>query len=51
MDHHAQRTPSLPPPSLPTLHLMLKHVDSVLYVDSDTLFLQPVDRLWSFLDD
>ncbi|TNN73710.1 Glucoside xylosyltransferase 1 [Liparis tanakae] len=31
------------------LPLILKDVDSVVYVDSDILFLQPVDRLWAFL--
>lgn len=31
------------------MQLILKDVDSILYVDSDILFLQPVDRLWSFL--
>nr|XP_020506066.1 glucoside xylosyltransferase 1-like isoform X1 [Labrus bergylta] len=31
------------------LPLLLKDVDSVVYVDSDILFLQPVDRLWAFL--
>ncbi|XP_072311002.1 glucoside xylosyltransferase 1-like [Eucyclogobius newberryi] len=31
------------------LPLMLKGVDSAVYVDSDIVFLQPVDSLWSFL--
>ncbi|XP_061770265.1 glucoside xylosyltransferase 1 isoform X2 [Nerophis ophidion] len=31
------------------LPIILKDVDSLVYVDSDILFLQPVDRLWSFL--
>ncbi|KAK7913627.1 hypothetical protein WMY93_013838 [Mugilogobius chulae] len=31
------------------LPLILKGVDSVVYVDSDIIFLQPVDKLWSFL--
>lgn len=31
------------------LPLILKDLDSVVYVDSDILFLQPVDRLWAFL--
>ncbi|XP_041819982.1 glucoside xylosyltransferase 1 [Chelmon rostratus] len=31
------------------LPLILKDVDSIVYVDSDILFLQPVDRLWAFL--
>lgn len=31
--------------------LILKHVDSILYVDSDILFLQPVDHLWAFLSE
>lgn len=29
--------------------LILKDIDSIVYVDSDILFLQPVDRLWAFL--
>lgn len=33
------------------MQLILKHVDSILYVDSDILFLHPVDRLWSFLSE
>lgn len=32
-----------------SLQLILKDVDSIVYVDSDILFLQPVDRLWAFL--
>lgn len=32
-----------------SLQLILKDVESVVYVDSDILFLQPVDRLWEFL--
>lgn len=31
------------------MQLILKDVDSIVYVDSDILFLQPVDRLWAFL--
>ncbi|XP_061523366.1 glucoside xylosyltransferase 1 isoform X2 [Phycodurus eques] len=31
------------------LPLILKDVESLVYVDSDILFLQPVDRLWDFL--
>ncbi|XP_056133657.1 glucoside xylosyltransferase 1 [Lampris incognitus] len=31
------------------LPLILKDVDSLVYVDSDILFLQPVDQLWAFL--
>uniref|UniRef100_A0A1A8R526 Glucoside xylosyltransferase 1 n=1 Tax=Nothobranchius rachovii TaxID=451742 RepID=A0A1A8R526_9TELE len=31
------------------LPLILKDVDSIIYVDSDILFLQPVDHLWAFL--
>ncbi|XP_054656338.1 glucoside xylosyltransferase 1 isoform X3 [Dunckerocampus dactyliophorus] len=31
------------------LPLILKDVDSLVYVDSDILFLQPVDRLWAYL--
>uniref|UniRef100_A0A3B5AJD7 Glucoside xylosyltransferase 1 n=1 Tax=Stegastes partitus TaxID=144197 RepID=A0A3B5AJD7_9TELE len=31
------------------LPLILKDVDSIVYVDSDILFLQPVDQLWGFL--
>lgn len=29
--------------------LILKDIDSIMYVDSDILFLQPVDRLWALL--
>ncbi|XP_029909021.1 glucoside xylosyltransferase 1 isoform X3 [Myripristis murdjan] len=29
--------------------LILKNVDSLLYVDTDILFLQPVDEIWGFL--
>lgn len=29
--------------------LILKDVDSLLYVDTDILFLRPVDDIWSFL--
>ncbi|XP_076113671.1 glucoside xylosyltransferase 2-like [Mytilus galloprovincialis] len=32
---------------IPTL---LQDVDSLLYVDTDTLFLRPVDAIWRFLD-
>lgn len=31
------------------MQLILKDIDSIVYVDSDILFLQPVDRLWAFL--
>ncbi|XP_077355646.1 glucoside xylosyltransferase 1 isoform X2 [Festucalex cinctus] len=31
------------------LPLILKDVNALVYVDSDILFLQPVDRLWDFL--
>ncbi|XP_005993231.1 glucoside xylosyltransferase 1 [Latimeria chalumnae] len=31
------------------LPLILKDVDSLLYVDTDILFLRPIDDLWSFL--
>ncbi|XP_019738627.1 glucoside xylosyltransferase 1 isoform X2 [Hippocampus comes] len=31
------------------LPLILKDIESLVYVDSDILFLQPVDRLWDFL--
>uniref|UniRef100_A0A8V0XBZ4 Glucoside xylosyltransferase 1 n=1 Tax=Gallus gallus TaxID=9031 RepID=A0A8V0XBZ4_CHICK len=31
------------------LPLILKDVDSLLYVDTDILFLRPVDDIWSFL--
>uniref|UniRef100_H3DMD2 Glucoside xylosyltransferase 1 n=1 Tax=Tetraodon nigroviridis TaxID=99883 RepID=H3DMD2_TETNG len=31
------------------LPLILKDVDSIVYVDSDILFLQPMDDLWAFL--
>ncbi|XP_053111505.1 glucoside xylosyltransferase 1 isoform X4 [Hemicordylus capensis] len=30
--------------------LILKNVDSLLYVDTDILFLRPVDDIWSFLE-
>lgn len=33
----------------PSVQLILKDVDSIVYVDSDILFLQPVDQLWAFL--
>ncbi|CAG2256819.1 GXYLT [Mytilus edulis] len=29
---------------------LLQDVDSLLYVDTDTLFLRPVDAIWRFLD-
>ncbi|XP_075456197.1 glucoside xylosyltransferase 1 isoform X3 [Ascaphus truei] len=32
------------------LPLILKEVDSLLYVDTDILFLRPVDDIWSFLN-
>lgn len=31
------------------LQLILKDIDSIVYVDSDILFLQPIDHLWAFL--
>lgn len=31
------------------LPLLLKHVDSLLYVDTDILFLRPVDDIWALL--
>ncbi|XP_056137992.1 glucoside xylosyltransferase 1-like [Lampris incognitus] len=31
------------------LPLILKDVDSLLYVDTDILFLQPVEEIWAFL--
>ncbi|XP_069484091.1 glucoside xylosyltransferase 1 isoform X2 [Ambystoma mexicanum] len=31
------------------LPLILKHVDSLLYVDTDILFLRPVDDIWALL--
>ncbi|XP_026057792.1 glucoside xylosyltransferase 1-like [Carassius auratus] len=31
------------------LPLLLKQVDSVLYVDTDVLFLRPLEDVWSFL--
>ncbi|XP_030072900.1 glucoside xylosyltransferase 1 isoform X1 [Microcaecilia unicolor] len=33
------------------LPLILKDVDSLLYVDTDILFLRPVDDIWDFLRD
>lgn len=27
---------------------MLKHIDSVLYMDTDTLFLSPVSEIWNY---
>ncbi|MBN3322370.1 GXLT1 xylosyltransferase, partial [Atractosteus spatula] len=33
------------------LPIILKDVDSLLYVDTDILFLQPVDEIWSFLSE
>lgn len=32
-----------------SLQLILKDIDSIVYVDSDILFLQPIDHLWAFL--
>lgn len=32
-----------------SLQLILKDIDSIVYVDSDILFLQPMDHLWAFL--
>lgn len=29
--------------------VILKEVDSLLYVDTDVLFLRPMDDIWSFL--
>ena len=37
--------------SLSRPQLILKDVDSLLYVDSDVVFLEPVDALWAFLTD
>ena len=31
----------------PTLQSLLPDVDALIYVDTDTLFLSPVDDLWS----
>ncbi|XP_043564984.1 glucoside xylosyltransferase 1 isoform X1 [Chiloscyllium plagiosum] len=33
------------------LPLILKEVDSLLYVDTDILFLRPMDDIWAFLED
>ncbi|XP_066579681.1 glucoside xylosyltransferase 1 isoform X3 [Amia ocellicauda] len=33
------------------LPIILKEVDSLLYVDTDILFLQPMDEIWSFLSE
>ncbi|XP_029103835.1 glucoside xylosyltransferase 2 isoform X2 [Scleropages formosus] len=33
------------------LPVILKDVDSLLYVDTDVLFLSPVDHIWNFLKD
>lgn len=30
------------------MQTLLSHIDSVIYVDTDTLFLGPVDELWQF---
>lgn len=38
-------------PSFVLSQLILEDVDSIVYVDSDILFLQPVDLLWRFLSD
>ncbi|XP_010893425.2 glucoside xylosyltransferase 1 isoform X2 [Esox lucius] len=37
------------PFSVGLMWLILKELDSLVYVDSDILFLQPVDALWSLL--
>lgn len=34
---------------LMSFQLILKDIDSIVYVDSDILFLQPIDDLWAFL--
>lgn len=34
---------------LMSLQLILKDIDSIVYVDSDIVFLQPIDDLWAFL--
>lgn len=40
---------SLPPP-LPVTHkVILKDVDSLLYVDTDVLFLRPIEDIWKLL--
>jgi len=28
---------------------ILKDVDSVLYIDTDTIFMQPIDSMWELL--
>ncbi|XP_032893562.1 glucoside xylosyltransferase 1 isoform X2 [Amblyraja radiata] len=33
------------------LPLILKNVDSLLYVDTDVLFLSPMDDIWAFFED
>ncbi|XP_069759206.1 glucoside xylosyltransferase 1-like isoform X2 [Narcine bancroftii] len=33
------------------LPLILKDVDSLLYVDTDVLFLSPIDDMWAFFED
>lgn len=35
--------------SWPSAQMILKDVDSLLYVDTDVLFLRPIDDLWGFL--
>ena len=32
------------------LQALLKDVDSLLYVDTDILFLQPLEEIWKFFD-
>lgn len=33
----------------PVFQLILKDVDSLLYVDTDIIFLQPVEEIWALL--
>jgi len=35
---------------LATVQEVLQHVDAVLYVDTDVLFLRPLDDIWQFFD-
>lgn len=35
----------------PAVQLILKEVDSLLYVDTDIIFLQPVEEIWKLLSD
>lgn len=34
---------------IPVFQLILKDVDSLLYVDTDIIFLQPVEEIWALL--